>query len=51
MGNNGIDDYEKYREIAGLFDGHGDAVVQQQRDAHRPMEHIQIYTVSHWMPP
>jgi len=34
---------------AGDFDGHGNAAVQ--REAHRPMEHIQGFTQSHWMPP
>jgi hypothetical protein len=28
---------------------HGDAAVQ--RGVHRPMEHIQGFTRSHWMPP
>ncbi len=35
--------------IAGDFDCHADAVVR--RGAHRPMEHIQGFTRSHWMPP
>ncbi len=29
--------------------GHGDAAVR--REAHRPMEHIQGFTRTHWMPP
>jgi hypothetical protein len=39
MGDNRIDDYKKYREIAGHFDDHdADAVVR--RGVHSPMEHI-----------
>jgi hypothetical protein len=37
------------RQIAGNFDCHADAAVQCR--AHHPMEHIQGYTGSHWMPP
>jgi len=37
------------RQIAGHFDGHGDAAVRCY--AHHPMEHIQGYTRSHWMTP
>jgi hypothetical protein len=40
---------KKCRQIDDNFDGHGDAAVQ--RWAHRPMEHIQGFTQSHWMPP
>jgi hypothetical protein len=40
---------KKCRRIAGDFDGHGNAVVQ--RGVHRPMEHIQGFTQSYWMPP
>jgi len=43
------DDNKNCRPIAGDFDGHGDAAVR--REAHRPMEHIQGFTRSHWMPP
>jgi len=39
---------KKCRQIDDDFDGHGDAVVR--RGAHRPMEHIQGFTRSHWMP-
>jgi hypothetical protein len=49
MGNNRINDYDKIREIAARFDGHSDAAVQCR--AHRPIEHIQGFTRSHWMPP
>ena len=42
MSDNRIDDYKKYREIAGRFDDHADAAVC--RRAHRPMEHIQGFT-------
>jgi hypothetical protein len=38
-GQQRIDNNKKCRQIAGNFDGHGDAAVQ--REAHRPMEHIQ----------
>jgi len=48
-GQQQIDDSKKCRRIAGNFDGHGDAAVR--REAHRPMEHIQGFTLSHWMPP
>jgi len=40
---------QKCRQIDKDFDGHGDAAVQ--REAHRPMEHIQGFTRSQWMPP
>ena len=40
---------KKCRQIDDDFDGHGDAAVR--REAHRPMEHIQGFTWSHWMPP
>ncbi len=34
---------------AGRFDGHGSPPVQHEE--HRPMQHVQVYTASHWMPP
>ena len=40
---------KKCRQIDDNFDGHGDAAVGLR--AHRPMEHIQGITQSHWMPP
>ena len=40
---------QKWRQINDDFDGHGDAAVW--REAHRPMEHIQGFTQSQWMPP
>ena len=41
---------KKCRQIDDNFDGHaGDAAVRH--GAHRPMEHIQGFTQSHWMPP
>ncbi len=40
---------KKCRQIDDDFDGHGNAAVQ--RRAHRPMEHIQGFTQSHWMQP
>ena len=39
----------KCRQIDNNFDGHGNALVQHR--VHRPMEHIQGFTWSHWMPP
>jgi len=48
-GQQRIDDNKKCRQIAGNFDGHGDAAVR--REVHRPMEHIQGFTQSQWMPP
>jgi hypothetical protein len=44
-----IDGNKKCRQIAGNVDGHGDAAVQC--GAHRPMELIQEFSRSHWMPP
>ncbi len=40
---------KKCRQIDNNFGGHGDAAVR--RGAHRPMEHIQGFTRSHWMLP
>ena len=48
-GQQRINDNKKCRQIAGNFDGHGDAAVQ--REAHHLMEHIQGFTRSHWIPP
>ena len=48
-GRQQIDGNKKCRRIDGNFDCHGDAAVR--RGAHRPMEHIQGFTQSHWMPP
>jgi hypothetical protein len=36
-------------QIAGDFDCHADAAVGHM--VHPPMEHIQGFTPSHWMPP
>jgi len=44
IGNN-----KKCRQIAGDFDCHADAAVR--REAQLPIEHIQGFTRSHWMPP
>jgi hypothetical protein len=49
VGNNEISDNEKCRRIAGDFDCHADMAVR--RGAHPPMEHVQGFTGSHWMPP
>ena len=49
VANNKIDDNKKCRQIDDDFNGHGDAAVR--RGAHRPMEHIQGFTRSQWMPP
>ena len=46
-GQQRINDNEKCRQIARDFDCHADAAVR--RGAHRPMEHIRVYTWSHWM--
>ncbi len=40
---------QKWRQIAGNFDCHGDAAVR--RGVHHPIEHVQGFTGSHWMPP
>jgi hypothetical protein len=48
-GRQRIEDNKKCRQIDGNFDCHGNAAVR--RGAHRPMEHIQGFTRSHWMPP
>ena len=42
-----IDGNKKCRQISGNFDCHGDAAVQH--GVHRPIEHIQGFTGSHWM--
>jgi hypothetical protein len=39
----------KYTYKAGRFDGHGNAPVRTR--AHRPMEEVQSFIRSHWMPP
>jgi hypothetical protein len=39
----------KYTYKAGRFYGHGDAPVRNR--AHHPMEKVQTFTRSHWMPP
>ena len=41
--------HQKCRQIAGDSDCHADAAVQ--RGAHRPIENIQGFARSHWMPP
>ncbi len=38
-----------YYFVIGRFDGHGGPSVQYE--AHRPMQHVQGYSESHWMPP
>jgi hypothetical protein len=43
------DGNKKCRRIDGNFYCHGDAAVR--RGAHRPIEHVQGFTQSHWMPP
>ena len=48
-GGQRIDGNKTCRQINGNFDCHGDAAVR--REAHCPMEHIQGFTRSHWMPP
>jgi hypothetical protein len=39
----------KCTSVAGHFDGHADALKQYTQ--HHPMQHVQGYTGSHWMPP
>jgi hypothetical protein len=39
----------KYTHFNGCFDSHGNAPVQYH--AYRPMEELQGFTRSHWMPP
>jgi hypothetical protein len=48
-GGQRIDGIKTCRRINGNFECHGDAA--ERREAHRPMEHIQGFTQSHWMPP
>ena len=48
-GHQWIDDNKKCRQIAGNFYCHADAAVR--RGSHRPMEHVQGFTGSHWTPP
>ena len=48
-GRQRIDGNKKCRQITGNFDCHADAAVRCM--AHRPMEHIQGFIRSHWMPP
>ena len=48
-GQQQISDNKKCRRIAGDFDCHTDAAVR--RRAQLPIEHIQGFTWSHWMPP
>ena len=40
---------KQYTQFAGRFDGHCDGAVQYR--AHRPIEEVQGFTRSHWMPP
>ena len=48
-GGQRIDGNKTCRRIAGNFDCHGNAAVQSR--VHCPIEHIQGFTRSHWMPP
>ena len=48
-GQQRIGNSKKCRWISGNFDCHVDVVVR--RGAHLPIEHIQGFTWSHWMPP
>jgi hypothetical protein len=45
MGDNGINDYKKCRQINDNFDPHATGAIR--RDAHRPMEHICGFMQSH----
>ncbi len=48
-GGKQIDGNKKCRRIDDNFDCHDDAAVR--REAHLPIEHLQGFTRSHWMPP
>jgi len=48
-GRQRIDGNKKCRQIYGNFDCHDNAALR--RGAHRPIEHVQSFTRSHWMPP
>jgi hypothetical protein len=48
-GRKRIDGNKKSRRIDGNFYCHDDAAVRL--GAHRPIEHVQGFTRSHWMPP
>jgi len=48
-GQQWIGDNKKCRQITGDFNCHGDAAVRL--GAHCPIEHVQGFTRSHWMPP
>jgi hypothetical protein len=45
MGNNGIDDYKKCRQIDDNFNRHATGAIW--RDAHRLMKHIRVFMQSH----
>jgi hypothetical protein len=45
VGDNGIEDYKKIRQINDDFDHHATRVIQ--RDAHHPMERIRGFMQSH----
>ena len=48
-GGQRIDGNKTCRRINGNFDCHGDAAAR--RGTHLPIEHIQGFIRSHWMPP
>ena len=39
---------KKFTSIAGHFDSHADAL--KQYGAHGPIQHVQVYSRSHWTP-
>ncbi len=45
MGNNGIDDYKKCRQIEDDFNRHAAGAIRQ--DVHCPIEHIRGFMQSH----
>jgi hypothetical protein len=45
MGDNGIDNYKKCRQIDNDFDGHAAGAIRC--NAHPPMEHIRGFMQSH----
>ena len=48
IGDNKINNTNKYTSNAGYFDCHADA--EERCGAHRPLEHIPGFNRSHWMP-
>ena len=49
MGDNEIGDDKNEGKLLAISIANGNAAVR--RGAHRPIEHVQSFTGSHWMPP